>query len=165
MTTTSGIIFVHCVSAALKPHVQWTCESALEEKLNIRWKPQPTREGTWCANIPWKGPAGTSTKVSSALYKLQNLWFEVTEHGTASTDSSWLMHTPSLGLFHIHTDRAGNFVLTEEHIKRAYEVAGNNPERLYQQFSLALGEAWDAELEPLRAAHDLSSVTVIPHFR
>lgn len=163
MNITSGIIFIHCVSAALKPHVQWTCESALEEKLHIRWNTQPEREGTWCAHVTWKGPAGSAAKISSALFALQNLWFEVTENGTITTDSARFMYTPSLGLFHTHTDRAGNFVITEEQVKRAYETANGDPQELYRQFSVALGEAWDAELEPLRPAHELSSVTVLSH--
>ncbi len=165
MNNTSGILFIHCVSAALKPHVQWTCESALEQKLHVQWKPQPEQPGTWCAHVVWKGEIGLSTKIASALFRLHNVWFEVTEKGTQSTDSSRIMYTPALGLFHTHTDQGGNFVITEEQVKRAYEVAAGDPAELYRQFSLALGEPWDNQIEPYRSAHELTSVTVLSHHR
>ena len=60
--------------------------------------------------------------------------------------------TPDLGIFHATTDAAGNIMVSEDRIRYAYETAAGNPLLVINELSLALGEAWDEELEPFRHA-------------
>lgn len=149
---TGGYIFIHAAPHALCPHIIWTLENLATGKLNPRWVDQPLKPGTSSATLEWQGKIGSAARFASALFQLEGIYFEITERATKTTNASRYMHTPSLGIFHAHTDIAGNFVVTEEQIKHAYEIAGANPQVLYEQFALALGQAWDSELEPLRPA-------------
>jgi hypothetical protein len=50
------------------------------------------------------------------------------------------------------TDVHGNIMVSEDRIRYAYESAAGDPSAVYHELSLALGEAWDEELEPFRHA-------------
>jgi UDP-N-acetylmuramyl tripeptide synthase len=69
----------------------------------------------------------------------------------------WL-HTPGLGIHYAQTDTAGNVVVGEDRIRYAMEVAAGDPVELYNELQVALGAAWDEELEPFRHAGDDASV-------
>ena len=47
---------------------------------------------------------------------------------------------------------AGNICVSEDRIRYAFEAAGGDPSAVVSELSLALGEAWDEELEPFRHA-------------
>jgi hypothetical protein len=106
------------------------------------------------AEIGWAGVPGTGAKLASALRGWAHLRYEVTEEASRGVDGSRWSHTPELGIFHATTDSAGNIVVTEDRIRYAYEQGAGDPAVLYQELSLALGEAWDEELEPFRHAAD-----------
>lgn len=83
-----------------------------------------------------------------------HLRYEVTEEPSqGGVDGARWSHTPELGIFHAVTDVHGNIMVTEDRIRYAYESgAGGDPSAVYHELSLALGEAWDEELEPFRHA-------------
>jgi len=60
------------------------------------------------------------------------------------------MHTPSLGIFHMRIDSAGNGLLTEDAVRTLLVASGGDAAILQHELRLALGEAWDEELEPYR---------------
>ena len=60
--------------------------------------------------------------------------------------------TPALGIFYAQTDLAGNVVVPENRIRSAIERSEGNPAELRKLVDLALGQAWDDELEPFRYA-------------
>jgi hypothetical protein len=68
------------------------------------------------------------------------------------------MHTPDLGIFFAQTDTAGNMVVPEDRIRAAMETAGSDAFELHRELRLALGQAWDDELEPFRYASEDSPV-------
>jgi hypothetical protein len=68
------------------------------------------------------------------------------------------MHTPDLGVFYAQMDALGNTVVAEDRIVYALEVAGGDPEEISRELRLALGRAWDEELEPFRHAGDATPV-------
>jgi len=68
------------------------------------------------------------------------------------------MHTPDLGVFFAQTDTAGNLVIPEDRIRFAMESAGSDAFELHRELRLALGQAWDDELEPFRRASEDSPV-------
>ena len=75
-----------------------------------------------------------------------------------AVDFSWT-EQPVLGIFHAQTDAAGNVVVPEDRIRAALDSAGTNVLELHRELRLALGQAWDDELEPFRHAIGSSSVT------
>ena len=86
-------------------------------------------------------------RLTSALRGWAHLRYEVTEEASHGADGARWSHTPELGIFHAATDVHGNVVVPEDRIRAALEHAGD-PARLRVELDLALGQAWDDELEP-----------------
>jgi hypothetical protein len=106
----------------------------------------------------WEGPRGTGADLASALRGWEHLRYEVTEDAGLGTDGGRWMHTPDLGIFFAQTDTAGNMVVPEDRIRAAMESAGSDAFELHRELRLALGQAWDDELEPFRYAGEDSPV-------
>jgi len=68
------------------------------------------------------------------------------------------MHTPDLGIHYAQMDSAGNVVIPEDRVRYAMEIAGSDPFELRRELDVALGSAWDQELEAFRTAGDESPV-------
>jgi hypothetical protein len=96
--------------------------------------------------------------LASALRGWEHLRYEVTEDAGLGTDGGRWMHTPDLGVFFAQTDTAGNVVVPEDRIRAAMEAAGSDAFELHRELRLALGQAWDDELEPFRYAGEDSPV-------
>ena len=150
----SGVFFVHSCPKALAPHVEWALAREIGSVVKLDWFPQPLLPDSLRAEMMWRGPQGTAAEVASSLFGWQHLRFEITEEQTALSDGGRWMHTPSLGLFHIRTDTVGNGMLGENAVRAAIIVSEGDAERLAHELRMALGEAWDEELEPFRQAED-----------
>jgi hypothetical protein len=74
--------------------------------------------------------------------------------GAPAKDGGRWLHTPGLGIHYAQTDSAGNVVIGEDRIRYAMEVAGGDAFELQRELQVALGAAWDEELEPFRHASD-----------
>jgi hypothetical protein len=126
--------------------------------VNFTWETQPVLKGSQRTEFFWDGPPGTGARLASALRGWEHLRYEVTEDAGHGTDGGRWMHTPDLGIFFAQVDTAGNMVVPEDRIRFAMEIAGANALELHRELRLALGQAWDDELEPFRHAHDDTSV-------
>ncbi|MEF3322775.1 MULTISPECIES: DUF3145 domain-containing protein [Gulosibacter] len=156
---TRGVLYVHSAPRALCQHVEWGLGRATGVPTTMPWIAQPVIPGTLRAEYAWEGPVGTGAKIASELRGWEHLRFEVTEDPSDGADGGRWMHTPGLGIFFVQTDAAGNVVVPEERIRYALEVAGGNATELHRELRLAMGQAWDEELEPFRLAGDDSPVT------
>lgn len=156
--TTRGVLYVHSAPQALCPHIQWALESVSQQRTDLEWSPQNAEPGAVRTELEWSGAVGTGALLASALRTLGRVRFEVTEHPSRVSDGSRWSFTPDLGIFHATTDVAGNIVVSEDRIRYAYEAAMGDPSSALEELSLALGEAWDEELEPFRHAADGASV-------
>lgn len=152
VVTARGMLFVHAAPAALCPHVEWAVSSVLDRRVDMEWTPQPAAPGTLRAELSWMAPQGNGSALASALRGWSHLRYEVTEEPSLGVDGGRWSHTPDLGIFHAVTDSQGNLLVSENRIRYAYENAQGDLSRVYQELSLALGEAWDEELEPFRHA-------------
>ncbi|RZU61522.1 DUF3145 domain-containing protein [Zhihengliuella halotolerans] len=152
--TTRGVLYVHSAPTALCPHIEWAIGSVVDQRTDLSWTAQPASPGMYRAQIEWIGPQGTGAKLASALRGWAHLRYEVTEDPSLGADGSRWSHTPELGIFHATTDTSGNIVVGEDRIRFAYEQGSGDPAAVYHELSLALGEAWDEELEPFRHASD-----------
>ena len=156
--TTGGLIFLHAVPAALCPHVRWSLENVMRAPVSLSWAAQSARPGSQRAELEWAGEPGTAAVLASALRQLKTLHFEITERASAQSSSLRYMHTPELGICVLPTVIQGNFTVTEDRIRYAFETANGDYSELYRQFSLALGQDWDQELEPLRVGSGHSNI-------
>jgi Protein of unknown function (DUF3145) len=153
-----GVLYVHSAPRALCAHVEWAAGRALGDAVNFEWSEQPVLKGSQRAEYYWEGERGTGAAIASALRGWEHLRFEVTEDAGLGTDGGRWLHTPDLGIFYAQTDTAGNVVIPEDRVRYAIEVAGTNAIELHRELRLALGQAWDDELEPFRHASDFNSV-------
>jgi hypothetical protein len=153
-----GMLFVHSSQRALCPHVEWAAGRAIGTAVNFDWVEQPVLPGTMRAEFSWTGEPGTGARIASALRGWEQLRFEVSEDPGLGSDGARWMHTPELGVFYAQTDAAGNLVVPEDRIRYAMEIAAFDAGELHRELRLALGQAWDDELEPFRHASDFAPV-------
>ncbi|WGD38545.1 DUF3145 domain-containing protein [Lysinibacter sp. HNR] len=158
LTSSRGVLFVHSCPRALMPHLEWAMGRAIGHSTRFTWREQNALPGTQRAEFTWKGPVGTAAVVASSLLGWEDLRFEITEEASPGIDGGRWMHTPRLGIFHMQLDSVGNAVIPEDRLRYAMEVAGSSAHELQQELRLALGQAWDDELEPFRYAGDSPTV-------
>ena len=156
--TARGVLYIHSAPRALCPHVEWAAGRALDRAVNFNWDDQPVLRGAQRAEFYWEGARGTGAALASALRGWEHLRYEVTEDPTPGADGGRWMHTPDLGIFYAQTDTVGNVVIPEDRVRYAMESAGSNALELHRELRLALGQAWDDELEAFRHATDNSAV-------
>jgi hypothetical protein len=153
-----GVLFVHSSPRALCPHIEWAAGRALGRAVNFDWSEQPVLKNSYRAEFYWEGLQGSGAALASALRGWEHLRYEVTEDPSPGSDGSRWLHTPDLGIFFAQTDSVGNMVVPEDRIRYAIETAGSNTMELHRELRLALGHAWDEELESFRHASDNTSV-------
>ncbi|MFV0372650.1 DUF3145 domain-containing protein [Microbacterium sp.] len=149
-----GVIFIHSAPRALCPHLEWAAGRALGTAVNFDWADQPVLAGSRRTEFAWTGPAGTGAALTTAIRGWEHLRFEVVEEPTVRSDGGRWMHTPGLGIHFAQTDTVGNVVIGEDRIRYAMEIAAGDPIELQRELEVALGAAWDEELEPFRQAGD-----------
>ncbi|GAA5151811.1 DUF3145 domain-containing protein [Microbacterium pseudoresistens] len=153
-----GVVFIHSAPRALCPHLEWAVGRAIGRAVSFEWTAQPVLDGARRAEFYWDGPAGTGAALATAIRGWEHLRFEVTEDATLGNDGGRWLHTPSLGVHYAQTDAAGNIVIGEDRIRYAMEIAAGDVHELQRELDVALGAAWDEELEPFRHASDDASV-------
>lgn len=153
-----GVIFIHSSPKALCPHVEWAAGRALDRAVSFNWSPQPVLKGAMRAEFYWEGTQGTGAALASGLRGWEHLRYEVTEDASPGSDGGRWMHTPDLGIYYAQIDTAGNTVIAEDRIRSAMELAGSDAFELHRELRLALGQAWDDELDVFRHASDTNQV-------
>ena len=154
MNDAHGVIHVHSCPVALAPHVAWTLGHVLGTETHVDWVDQPCEQGSVRATLTWSGPSGSAARFASALRGWDHTRFEVWESTAANRDGVRYVHTPALGIFFTLTDAAGNSMVGEDRIRYAIEMAHGDSTELEHELALALGTAWDDELEPYRHSRD-----------
>lgn len=152
-STTSGVVYIHSCPAAVCPHVEWALSHVLGDRVSLEWTSQPALPSTQRAQIEWRGPVGTASKIASALRDWHYLRFEVSEDPTPQSEGARYMCTPDLGIHHATTGLHGDVMIHENRLVAALEKAirGGDVEG---EIAELLGLAWDEELEPFRCAGD-----------
>ncbi|WP_029149878.1 DUF3145 family protein [Microbacterium indicum] len=154
-----GVVFIHSAPKALCPHLEWAVGRSIGRAVNFDWQNQPALPGARRAEFSWDGPAGTGAAIATAIRGWEHLRFEVTEDPTpGSTGGRW-MHTPDLGIHFSQIDAAGSIVVGEERVRAAIALA--DPFEMRRELDVALGTAWDDELEIFRTAGDAIASPVV----
>lgn len=149
-----GVIYIHSAPRALCPHVEWAVGGVLGRAVNFEWTDQPVLNGARRAEFYWEGLAGTGAALTTAIRGWEHLRYEVSEDPTPRSDGGRWMHTPGLGIHYGQVDTAGNVVIGEDRLRYAMEIADGDGYEMQRELELALGIAWDEELEPFRHASD-----------
>lgn len=147
---TQGVLYIHSAPRALTPHIEWAASGVLGMPCRIRWEDQHAHRGLLRAEMTWRGREDTGARLVSALRGMHEVRFEVTQEPTAVSDGERWSCTPELGIHHAATDRAGNIVLSEDHVRGCLERAGSDVRALQRELGIALGEPWDEDLEIYR---------------
>ena len=150
--TTRGVLFVHSAPRALCPHVEWAAGGVLGVRVALDWTAQPAAPGMFRAELSWQAVQGMGARLTSALRGWAHLRYEVTEEPSPGVDGGRWSHTPELGIFHAVTDVHGNVVVPEDRIRAAVLAGAGDVELMRSELDLALGRAWDDELEAFRYA-------------
>ncbi|MCL1898284.1 MAG: DUF3145 domain-containing protein [Micrococcales bacterium] len=148
---TRGVLFVHSSPRAVCLHVESVANIMLGHEVSMDWIEQPAAPGMLRAEYSWVGLQGTGARLASALRGWEHLRYEVTEEASRGSDGGRWLHTPTLGIFHSAMDVHGNTVVPENRIRDALDCGGDLA-ALRRGLDLALGQAWDDELEPFRYA-------------
>ena len=146
---TRGVLFVHSAPARCAP----TSSGPSGRVLDTRGPGMDRSAGrAQFAPSSTGRAAGHRRALASALRGWEHLRYEVTEEPSGTDGGRW-MHTPDLGIFR-QTDVHGNIVIPEDRIRYAMEIRRRRPLRRPPRAPLALGQAWDDELEPFRHASE-----------
>lgn len=152
MSDAHGVIQIHSCPPALAQHVAWTLSSALGVPVRPLWMDQAAQTGMVRTELEWSGEVGSAARISSAMLGWSDVRFEITEDTATGRDGVRYVHTPALGIFYTLIDAAGNAMINEDRVRYAMGIAGGDIDELERELRLALGTAWDDELEPYRAA-------------
>ncbi|MFV0406064.1 MAG: DUF3145 domain-containing protein [Propioniciclava sp.] len=153
MTTTSGVLYIHSASAALRPHIEWALGAALGDSVDLYWSVQPAERGSYRTEHTWHGPVGTASRLASSLKGWDRIRFEVTENPTAGSTGERYSYTPALGIFTGTTGPHGDIVVGENRLQLILRGARDETS-LRQGLQVLLGTAWDEELDVFRQAAD-----------
>lgn len=158
---TRGVLFIHSCPRALCQHVEWAVGNVLETQVTMQWIVQPALPQMYRCEFSWSGAVGMGANLASALRGWEHLRYEVTEDASAVSNGARWAYTPDLGIHHWQSDIMGNIVIPEAQVRLALE--STDPEQMRNQLELALGKAWDEELESFRYAGTGAPVRWLHH--
>jgi hypothetical protein len=99
----------------------------------------------------------------SALKGFPDLVAEVTEDPSPGREGERYALTPTLGLHRAIIGVHGDILVSEDRLRAAVAGAESTGAQLKDGIAYLLGTAWDAELEPYRAAGEDTPVRVLHH--
>jgi hypothetical protein len=161
--STSGQLAILACPPPLCPHVEFAVASVVGVPVSLEWSPQPTRSGSVCATLEWRGAAGTAGRLASRLKGVTGVFFDVVESATAGCDPERYCGTPELGLHRASLAANGDVAVPEGRIAALLADASRPgglaalPDALRE----LLGTAWDEVLEPLRSGGSGGPVTYL----
>jgi hypothetical protein len=147
-----GVLVVYSAPPALCPHIEWAVAGVVGSAVSMSWLSQPADSGSLCAELAWKGRAGTGGAITSALAGWNRLRFEVTEESSPGCNAVRYSYTPTLGIFSATMGVDGNILVPENLLRAAVVLEATDPKGLEQDLARLLGTAWENELEPFRRA-------------
>jgi hypothetical protein len=149
----AGLITIHSAPTALRQHIEWGLNALLGQPLTYTWRDQPLAAGTIRTTLEYRGEVGLASKIATTLKNWHYLRFEVQEFG--NNGGEYFRFTPELGIHRANVDAAGSILISENVIRKA--LASFDDLEVRENLVVALGEAWEKALEPMRGV-DLQEV-------
>ena len=145
----AGRILIYSTPAALTQHIEWALNQNLGYQVVANWVNQPLTPGGKAAEISYACDLSVAAKIAKALIKWRYLRFEITEQSSATGDATLYRVTPDLGLHQASLASNGDVVLNENQVNTILKNSITH-DRLINNLENALGNQWEAELEPYR---------------
>ncbi len=149
----SGDLRIYSAPKALLRHIQWSLNEIFGYPVDLEWQPQLLAAGTMATQLQWREVKPVASKLASTLKSWHYLRFEVREFSASSGEGVFYRCTPSLGLHQAVTSSTGDIMIHENRLMTTLETC-KSFETLRESISLALGTAWDTELECYRRGID-----------
>jgi hypothetical protein len=144
-----GLLTIHSAPSALRRHIDWAIQNIVGADAQVHWQPQPLMVGTFKTKCQWNGQGGSSAEIASTLRSWHYLNFEVQE--IHENGGELFRFTPELGIHRAITDLSGGILLNEFAINNVMQNAFDE-DSIREGLALAMGTAWDLELEKFRGA-------------
>ena len=144
-----GLLTIHSAPSALRRHIDWAIQNIVGADAQLIWLPQPMMVGTFKTKCQWRGRQGSGAEIASTLRSWHYLNFEVQE--TQENGGELFRFTPELGIHRAMTDLSGGVLLNEFMINNVMQNAFDE-DSIREGLALAMGTAWDAQLEKFRSA-------------
>ena len=147
----AGRIQIYSTPSALIQHIEWAINQALGQVHSFSWVNQPLNPGSKAMEFEYKVQIPIAAKLSTALKAWHYIRFEVREINKNTQDSTFYRATPELGLHQVSTASNGDVVINENQVNTILKNSITH-DRLINNLENALGNQWEAELEPYRIA-------------
>ena len=145
----AGDLRIYSAPKALLRHIQWSLNEIFGYPVELDWQPQHLSAGTMATELQWRELKPVASKIASTLKSWHYVRFEVREFSTLGGEGVLYRCTPDLGLHQAVTASTGDVMIHENRLMTALE-SHKSYETLREAMNLALGTAWDAELECYR---------------
>ena len=154
-----GVIYIHSAPRALCPHVEWAVGRALGRAVNFDWRDQPVLDGRPAHRVLLGGPPrhGRRARLRAARLGAPALRGHRgcrPRHRRRPLDA----HARSRHLLRPDRHRPATSSSPRTASASRWRSAGSDAFELHRELRLALGQAWDDELEPFRHASEDSPV-------
>lgn len=146
-----GDLRIYSAPVALLRHIQWSLNEIFGEVVPLEWVGQPIAGGASAMSLEWRAQKSRASAIASALRSWHFIRFEVREYPVNGGEGVLYRCTPDLGMHQAVTSSTGDVMV---HENRLMTLAANSEdfETLQNSIALALGSAWDNELEGYRLA-------------
>lgn len=145
-----GQLRIYSAPAVLRNHVEWAIRQVITE-FNPHTKDLwiLMDAGNYGLEINWQSERAKSADLVNRLKIWRLLRFEISEF---NKESAVLYRvTPDLGIHQANLDLLGNVVIDENKVMQCINSSFSQ-QKLISNLELAIGVAWDTELEPFRIA-------------
>ena len=144
-----GFLTIHSAPSALRRHIDWAIQNLLGIDAQLSWQPQSIIAGTYKTHVEWRDREGVAAEIASTLRSWHYLNFEI--HESNDNGGELFRFTPELGIHRILTDLSGAALLNENQINNVLHNSFDE-DAIRDGLALAMGTAWDQELEKFRGA-------------
>ena len=147
----AGQILIYSAPAALTQHIEWAISQKLGQVVTLTWVNQPLNPATLAMEFEYKHQSPVANQIATALKGWQYLRFEITQINKNTNDAVLYRATPDLGLHQATLSALGDVVLNANQVNTILKNSITH-DRLINNLENALGNLWEAELEPYRIA-------------
>jgi hypothetical protein len=149
----SGDLRIYSAPRALLRHIEWSLNAIFDETLSLSWVAQHLSAGTHACEFQWRNEKERASKIASTLKSWHFIRFEVREFPLDGGEGVLYRCTPDTGLHQAVTASTGDVMIHENRIVSLMSQA-KSYETLRESMQLAIGSAWDEELECYRRGID-----------
>jgi hypothetical protein len=147
----AGRILIYSTPAALTQHIEWAISQKLGQVVDLTWINQPLNPSSLAMEFEYKHQHPVADQIANALKGWHYIRFEISQSNKSTGDIVLYRATPDLGLHQASLASNGDVVINENQVNTILKNSMTH-DRLINNLENALGNQWEAELEPYRIA-------------